>query len=151
TTLFRSVTAQYLMQEYRAIKPGDFVLIHAAAGGVGQVLVQWAKHVGAIVIATASSAKKLETARSLGADYVVNYAETDFVAAVKDITRGAGGEIAFDALGRTTLVKTIEAVAARGTAVTYGSASGVAPAIEPRTLISQAKRLAGGAIFAYTT
>jgi NADPH:quinone reductase len=145
--LFQTVTAQYLVKEYRTIRAGDWALVHAAAGGVGQILVQWLKHLGAIVIATASAPNKLETARKLGADHLVNYSEVNFADAVKEMTGGKGVQIAFDAVGKATLERTISCVAPRGTAVTYGSASGVPPAIEPGTLIAQAKRLAGASIF----
>jgi NADPH2:quinone reductase len=147
--LFQAVTAQYLVAEYRSIKPGDTVLVHAAAGGVGQLLVQWLKHLGANVIGTVSTDEKAATVKQLGADFVINYAATPFLPEVKRLTEGHGVDLAFDAVGQTTLKDTVEALAPRGTAVSYGSASGIPPAIEPFTLIPQAKRLAGGSIFAY--
>jgi NADPH2:quinone reductase len=147
--LFQAVTAQYLVAEYRSIHPGDTVLVHAAAGGVGQLLVQWLKHLGARVIGTVSTDEKAATVKQLGADLVINYATTPFLPEVKRLTEGRGVDLAFDAVGQTTLKDTIEALAPRGTAVSYGSASGIPPAIEPFALIPQAKRLAGGSIFAY--
>jgi len=147
--LFQAVTAQYLIAEYRAVKRGDTVLVHAAAGGVGQLLVQWLKHLGARVIGTVSTDEKAATVKQLGADFVINYAATPFVAEVKRITEGRGVDLAFDAVGQTTLKDTVETLAPRGTAVSYGSASGIPPAIDPFTLIPQAKRLAGASIFAY--
>lgn len=147
--LFQAVTAQYLVAEYRSINPGDTVLVHAAAGGVGQLLVQWLKHLGARVIGTVSTDEKAATIKQLGADFVINYAATPFLPEVKRLTEGRGVDLAFDAVGQTTLKDTVDALAPRGTAVSYGSASGIPPAIEPFTLIPQAKRLAGGSIFAY--
>jgi NADPH2:quinone reductase len=147
--LFQAITAQYLVHEYRHIAAGDTVLVHAAAGGVGQLLVQWLKHLDARVIATVSNEKKADTAKALGADEVINYGNGSFLSEVLRLTEGRGVELAFDAVGQNTLRDTVEAISARGTAVSYGSASGIPPAIEPSTLIPKAKRLAGGSMFAY--
>jgi NADPH2:quinone reductase len=147
--LFQGITAQYLIHEYRTIQPGDIALVHSAAGGCGQLLVQWLKHLGAIVIATASTSAKLETARSLGADHLVNYAESDFGDAVLQITGGRGVDIAYDAVGKTTLRRTLDTIAIRGTAVTFGAASGAPPAIEGLRLILKSIRLVGGSITSY--
>lgn len=147
--LFQGITAQYLVTEYRDIKPGDVALVHAAAGGVGQFLVQWLKHLGAIVIGTASTEEKLQTIRALGADHVVNYADGHFLDAVLELTNGRGVDIAFDAVGATTFSATIEALASRGIAVAYGQASGVAPDAQIYPLILKGARVAGGSIFTY--
>jgi len=147
--LFQAITAQYLLAEYRTILPGDTALVHAAAGGVGQLLVQWLKHLGARVIGTVSTDEKAVTVKQLGADFVINYAATPFLQEVKRLTDNRGVDVAFDAVGQTTLQDTVEALASRGTAVSYGSASGIPPAIEPFKLIPQAKRLAGASIFAF--
>ena len=147
--LFQAITAQYLVHEYRNITSGDTVLVHAAGGGVGQILVQWLKHLGARVIATVSNEKKAATVRALGADEVVNYANGDFLSEVLRLTEGRGVDLALDSVGQNTLKDSVEALAARGTCVSYGEASGLPPAIEPYRLIPAAKRLAGGAIFAY--
>jgi NADPH:quinone reductase len=148
--LFQAVTAQYLVSEYRAIRAGDTALVHAAAGGVGHLLVQWLKHLGAYVVATASSPEKLETVRSFGADAIINYANGSFLDEVMQFTQGRGVDIAFDAVGKATLLATVAALAPRGTAVSYGLTSGVPPAIEPLTLIQKSARLAGGSIFVYS-
>jgi NADPH2:quinone reductase len=147
--LFQGITAQYLVTEYRDIKPGDVALVHAAAGGVGQFLVQWLKHLGAIVIGTASSEEKLQTIRLLGADHVVNYADGHFLDAVLELTDGRGVDIAFDAVGATTFSATVQALASRGIAVAYGQASGVAPDVQVYPLILKGARVAGGSIFTY--
>ncbi len=146
--LFQGVTAQYLLAEYREIKPGDVVLVHAAAGGVGQILVQWLKHLGAIVIGTASSEEKLRTIRSLGADHAVNYSN-GFLDAVLQITNGRGVDLAFDAVGENTFSWTVQALAKRGLAVAYGQASGVAPDVQVYPLILKGARVAGATIFVY--
>ena len=147
--LFQAITAQYLVTEYRVIKPGEVALVHAAAGGVGQFLVQWLKHLGAVVIGTASSEEKLQTIRSLGADHVVNYANGQFLDAVLELTDGRGVDIAFDAVGATTFSSTVKALASRGIAVAYGQASGVAPDVQVYPLILKGARVAGGSIFTY--
>jgi NADPH2:quinone reductase len=147
--LFQGVTAQYLLAEYRDIQPGDVVLVHAAAGGVGQFLLQWLKHLGAVVIGTASSEEKLQTIRSLRADHAINYADGHFLEAVLDLTQGRGVDIAFDAVGATTFAATVKALAPRGMAVAYGQASGVAPDVEVYPLIVNGARVAGGSLFTY--
>jgi NADPH:quinone reductase len=147
--LFQGITAQYLLAEYRAIEPGDVVLVHAAAGGVGQFLVQWLKRLGAVVIGTASTEEKLQTVRAIGADHTVNYGDGNFLDAVLEITNGRGVDVAFDAVGATTFSATVKALAARGTAIAYGQASGVAPDVQVYPLILKGARVAGGSIFTY--
>jgi len=146
--LFQGVTAQYLLAEYRTTRPGDVVLVHAAAGGVGQILVQWLKHLGATVIATASSPEKLQTALSLGADHAIDYRD-GFLKEVLDITSGRGVDLALDAVGATTFDDTVKALARRGTAISYGRASGTAPDVEVLPLILKGARVAGASLFEY--
>jgi NADPH2:quinone reductase len=147
--LFQGVTAQYLLAEYRDIKPGDVVLVHAAAGGVGQFLIQWLKRLGAVLIGTASTEEKLQTVRALGADHVINYGDGQFLEAVLEITKGRGVDVAFDAVGATTFASTVKALAPRGIAVAYGQASGVAPDVQIYPLILKGARVAGASIFTY--
>jgi NADPH2:quinone reductase len=146
--LFQAITAQYLITEYRDIRAGDVVLIHSAAGGVGQILVQWAKHLGAIVIATASSAEKLETVRSLGANHTVNYSD-GFLDEVLEITDGKGVDLALDAVGAKTFSDSVKALAHRGMAVSYGRASGIAPDVQIHPITLKAARVAGATLFEY--
>ncbi len=146
--LFQGVTAQYLLAEYRLVLPGDVVLVHSAAGGVGQILIQWLKHLGALVIGTASTEEKLRTIRSLGADHAVNYAE-GFLDAVRELTAGRGVDLALDAVGATTFSSTIKALAPRGMAISYGQASGIAPDVEVLPLILKGARVAGASLFVY--
>lgn len=147
--LLQGMTAEFLIEEYRMIGAGDIALVHAAAGGVGQILVQWLKHLEAFVIATASSKEKLETARKLGADILVNYRTESLVDAVKSATKGHGVDIAFDGVGKDTLAGTVASLATFGTAVSFGGSSGPAPAVDPQSLIPKAARLATGALFVY--
>jgi len=150
--LFQPLTAQYLVTEYRHVQPGDHVLVHSAAGGVGQLLVQWMKHLGAWVVGTASSDVKCAAIRAAGADAVVNYGhDYVFLDDVMSLTSGRGVDLAFDAVGAATLHATLKALARGGTAVSYGQASGPAPAIEPRELTERCLRLAAGSVFTYTT
>ncbi|GLQ52375.1 quinone oxidoreductase [Dyella flava] len=147
--LLQAMTAQYLVHEYRDITAKDIALVHAAAGGVGQLLIQWLKHLGATVIATASSEEKLQIARDRGADEVINYRTTDFADRVHDITQGRGVDIAYDSVGKATLLGSVASLARGGTVVSFGASSGAPPAIEPHILMAKSVRLAGGALFAY--
>jgi NADPH:quinone reductase-like Zn-dependent oxidoreductase len=104
---------------------GETVLIHAAAGGVGQLLTQWARRLGARVIATVSTPEKAALARDLGADAVIVYTRDDFVAAVRDLTGGHGADVVYDAVGATTFAGSIAAAAVRGHVVSFGQASGL--------------------------
>ena len=116
--LFQALTAQYLATEYRVIRPGDRVLVHAAAGGVGQLLVQWLKHLGAWVVGTTSSAEKAEVARSAGANAVINYGhEYEFLDELLKLTEGRGVDLAFDSVGASTFANTVKGLALGGTAV----------------------------------
>ncbi|MFT3688625.1 quinone oxidoreductase family protein [Paenirhodobacter sp.] len=148
--LFQALTAQYLVHEYRKVGPGDRVLVHAAAGGVGQILVQWFKHLGAWVVGTVSSERKAATVRGLGADAVVIYGpDYDFVEEIMTHTGGKGVDLALDGIGEKTLVKTIATLGRGGTAVSIGAASGPIPAIHPTLLTQKALRLGGGSVFTY--
>ncbi len=122
--LVRALTAQYLLKQMRPMKRGETVLIHAAAGGVGQVLVQWAKRLGLRVIATVGSNLKVATARELGADFVINYSTHDFAVEVKRITAGEGVSVVYDSVGRDTFMGSLACLAPKGLVVNYGTASG---------------------------
>lgn len=122
--LVRALTAQYLLKQMRPLKQGDRVLVHAAAGGVGQLLVQWAKRLGLTVIATAGSDAKAGLARELGADHAINYATHDFSREVARITGGAGVSVVYDSVGRDTFMGSLDCLAPMGLAVNFGTASG---------------------------
>lgn len=134
--LLGGMTARYLLKETFPIKPGHTILFHAAAGGVGQIAVQWAKHLGATVIGTVSAAK-VDLAKSLGCDHVLVSGQDDIPAKVRDITGGRGVDVVFDSVGKDTWDGSLDALAQRGTMVTYGNASGPVPAIAPLTLASK--------------
>ena len=114
----KGVTAYYLLHKTYAVKPGDWVLVHAAAGGMGNVLVPWAKHLGAAVVGTVGSEAKAETAWELGCDHVVNYATEDFAARCRELTDGEGADFTFEAVGVPQLMLEANAAARRGGTVT---------------------------------
>jgi NADPH:quinone reductase len=132
--LLKGMTAEFLLRRCYPVRSGQAVLIHAAAGGVGQIMVQWAKALGAQVIATVGSEAKAETARRLGADEVILYRHQDVAAEVRRITSGAGVAVAYDSVGKDTFEGTLASLARRGCFVSYGNASGAAPAVEPQRL-----------------
>jgi NADPH2:quinone reductase len=145
----QGMTAQYLLHEFHHIKPGDFLLIHAAAGGVGQLLVQWAKKLGAVVIGTVSTEEKAEIARKAGADHVILYTQRDFVVESNKITNNKGADYIIDGVGKTTFMKDLDAVKIRGYISLFGSASGPADPFPPNSLQAKSITLAGGTLFNY--
>jgi NADPH:quinone reductase len=125
--MLQGMTAHYLVKSAYPLKSGDTVLIHAAAGGVGQLLVQIAKMIGAQVIATAGSDEKLEIAKSRGADHVINYSKQDFEAETKRITGGKGVNVVYDGVGKTTFETGLNVLRPRGYMVLFGGSSGAVP------------------------
>jgi NADPH2:quinone reductase len=138
--LLKGMTAEFLLRRTYPVHPGQAVLVHAAAGGVGQILVQWAKSLGAIVIATAGSPAKAERARALGADHVILYREQDVTTEVRRATAGEGVAVAYDSVGKDTFEGTLASLSRRGLFVSFGNASGPPPPVEGRRL-SQAGSL----------
>lgn len=132
--LLQGLTAEYLLRRTYAVQAGDAVLIHAAAGGVGQIAVQWAKALGATVIATAGGAAKCARVRALGADVVIDYHSEDFVAATRAATAGRGVRVVYDGVGKDTFAGSLDCLAPRGLMVSYGNASGPVPDIAPLLL-----------------
>jgi len=128
-------TAAGALHHLGQVQPGETVLIHAAAGGVGQAAVRLAKHFGARVIATASSAEKLEVAKRRGADVLVNYTEEDFVEAVKEATDGRGADLILEMVGGDTFRRNFEAVIPQGRIVVYGLSSGERASIDNHELV----------------
>lgn len=145
----QGMTAHYLINEYRKPKQGDTVLIHAAAGGMGLLLCQWAKHLGARVIGTVSNETKAGIARQAGCDDVIIYTERDFVAEVKTMTDNRGADLVIDGVGKSTFAGSLEAARLRGHVVIYGSASGPAEPIAPNMLQQRSLTLSGGSLFNY--
>ncbi|RUU70562.1 hypothetical protein EOD03_33315 [Mesorhizobium sp. M7A.T.Ca.TU.009.01.1.2] len=122
--LLKGITASFLLHDVHPVKPGSFVLIHAAAGGVGQLLMQWARHLGATVIATVSSDDKARIVESLGAHHVIVYSRENFAEAVMRLTEGKGADVAYDAVGNDTFGGSLAALGIRGHLVSFGQASG---------------------------
>jgi NADPH2:quinone reductase len=138
--MLKGMTAEFLIRRCYPVKAGEAVLVHAAAGGVGQILVQWIKALGGVVIATAGGAEKLALAKSLGADHGIDYRTEDVASRVHEITGGIGVPVAYDSVGAATFEGTIGSMARRGTIVSFGNASGPPPPIAPARL-SQAGSL----------
>ena len=125
--MLKGLTAQYLLrrtQPQGGLKAGDFVLFHAAAGGVGLIACQWARAMGLQLIGTAGSDEKCALAKSQGAAFTINYAKEDFVAGVKDITGGAGVKAVYDSVGKDTFLKSLDCLQPFGLLANFGNASG---------------------------
>jgi NADPH2:quinone reductase len=133
--LLKGMTVEFLIRRLHRVEPGETILVHAAAGGVGQILVQWAKALGAIVIATVGSEAKAARVRALGADHVILYRDQDVAAEVRRITDGKGVPVAYDAVGKDTFDGTLKSLARRGMFVSFGNASGPPPPVEARQLM----------------
>ena len=140
-SLLKGMTTEFLVRRCYPLKAGETILLHAAAGGVGTLLTQWAKAIGAKVIGTVGSAEKAALAKQLGCDHVILYREEDVAARVKEITGGAGVPVAYDAVGKDTFEATLASLARRGLFVSFGNASGPVPAFEPLRLMR------GGSLF----
>ncbi|APR04865.1 quinone oxidoreductase family protein [Thauera chlorobenzoica] len=126
--MLQGVTAQYLLRSTYPVQAGDVVLIHAAAGGVGSIMVQWAKLLGATVIGTVGTDDKAVQARALGCDHVIVYTRERFPARVREITGGEGVAVVYDSVGRDTFIDSIACLRRRGMMVSFGNATGaVAP------------------------
>jgi len=132
--MIRAMTARMLLREAYEVKPGDTILIHAAAGGVGLIVCQWAKHLGATVIGTVSSDEKAEIARAHGCDHPIVYTREDFVTRVKDITGGEGLPVVYDSVGKATFENSMKCLRRRGHMCSFGEASGHPDPIPPRRL-----------------
>jgi NADPH:quinone reductase len=135
--MLQGMTAHYLVTSTYALKSGDAVLVHAAAGGVGLLLIQMAKHIGARVIGTVSTQAKAELARGAGADDVILYTEQDFEEEVKRITDGKGLQVVYDSVGKTTFLKSLKCLAPRGMLALFGQSSGSVEPFNPALLAQQ--------------
>ncbi|MFN3584764.1 quinone oxidoreductase family protein [Phenylobacterium sp.] len=134
-SFLKGMTVEAFVRRCYPVRAGQFVLVHAAAGGVGQIMVQWLKAIGAVVIATVGSEAKAERARALGADHVILYREQDVAAEVRRITGGQGVAVAYDSVGKDTFEGTLGSLARRGWFVAFGNASGPAPPVDPLRLM----------------
>ena len=133
--MLKGLTVEMLVRRCYQLKVGQWALVHAAAGGVGQLLVQWAKAIGATVIATAGSAEKLAIAQAAGADHMINYSDADWADQVRMITDGEGVEVVYDGVGQSTFDGSLKCLSRRGALVLYGGASGPVPPIDPLALM----------------
>jgi NADPH:quinone reductase len=122
--MLKGMTAQYLLKRSYAVKAGDTILVHAAAGGVGLILCQWAKHLGVTVIGTVGSEEKGKLAKAHGCDHVINYATEDFAARVGEITGGKKCAAVYDGVGKDTFLKSLDCLRPRGVMASFGNASG---------------------------
>ena len=132
--MLQGLTAQYLLRRTHRVQPGETILIHAAAGGVGSIVVQWAKALGATVIGTAGSDEKAERARALGADHMIVYSREDFVARVKEITGGKGVRVVYDSVGKDTFLRSLDCAQRLGLVALFGNASGAVAPFDPLLL-----------------
>jgi NADPH:quinone reductase len=146
----QGMTAHYLAHSAYTIRPGDEILIHAGAGGVGLLLTQLAKSLGARVLVTVSSEEKGALCRDAGADEVILYTQVDFAAEVHRLTAGRGMAVVYDAVGKTTFDQSLLSLKSRGTLVLYGSASGAVPPFDPERLAKRALYLTRPLLGAYT-
>ena len=135
--MLKGLTAQYLLKKVRPVEglePGDHVLFHAAAGGVGQIVCQWAKSLGLQLIGTAGSDAKCELAKANGAAFAINYSKEDFAARVKEITGGKGVKVVYDSVGKDTWDKSLDCLRPFGLMASFGNASGPVPPFAPGSL-----------------
>src|SRR5271157_4447641 len=132
--MLQGMTAHYLAYDTYPLKRGQTALVHAAAGGVGLLLVQMAHHIGARVIATVSTEEKAKLARAAGADDVILYTQSDFEAETKRLTGGKGVDVVYDSVGKTTFDKGLNLLRPRGMMVLYGGSSGAVPPFDPLVL-----------------
>lgn len=128
--MLQGLTAAYLLRKTYRVQPGDAVLIHAAAGGVGLIACQWAKALGATVIGTVGSAAKAELAKAHGCDHVINYSSEDFMRRVREITGGDGVAAVYDGVGKDTFMGSLDSLRPMGMMVSYGNASGPVPPLD---------------------
>ena len=128
--MLQGLTAAYLLRKTYCVQPGDAVLIHAAAGGVGLIACQWAKALGATVIGTVGSAAKAELAKAHGCDHVINYSTENFTQRVREITGGEGVAVVYDGVGKDTFMGSLDSLRPMGMMVTYGNASGPVPPLD---------------------
>lgn len=135
--LLKGMTAQYLLRQIHRVGPGDAIVFHAAAGGVGQIAVQWAKALGATVIGTTTSAHKVALCRAHGCDHVLNSQDADWADQVRTITSGEGVPVVYDSIGKATFLAGLDCLRPRGIMVSYGNASGPVDPFAPGLLATK--------------
>ena len=135
--MLQGMTTEYLLERTYKVKKGDTILFHAAAGGVGLLAVQWAKSLGVTVIGTAGNPAKVELAKAHGADHVIDYSQEDFVARVKEITKGAGVPVVYDSVGKDTFIRSLDCLSPFGFMVLFGASSGPVADFNPGILAAK--------------
>lgn len=135
--MLQGMTAQYLLRRTYRVQPGDAILLHAAAGGVGLIASQWARHLDATVIGTVGSDEKAELARAHGCHHVIVYTRENFVERVRDITAGQGVAVVYDSVGKETFMGSLDCLRPMGMMVSFGNASGPVPPFEPGILAAK--------------
>jgi NADPH2:quinone reductase len=132
--MLKGMTAQYLLKQTFKVEAGQTILLHSAAGGVGLIAGQWAKHLGATVIGTVGSDDKIELAKAHGCDHVLNLRMDEWVAKVRELTNGEGVPVVYDSVGKDTFAGSLDCLAVRGMLVSFGNSSGAVPPFEPAVL-----------------
>ena len=135
--MLKGCTAQYLLRRTYTVKPGETILIHAAAGGVGLIACQWAKLLGATVIGTVGGPDKAAVAKAHGCDHTINYKTEHFVERVREITKGAGVPVVYDSVGKDTFTASLDCLRPRGFMVSFGESSGAIPPFSPGVLATK--------------
>jgi NADPH2:quinone reductase len=135
--MLKGMTAQYLLKRTYPVKAGQTIVLHSAAGGVGTIAAQWAKHLGAHVIGTVGSDEKIALAKDNGCEHVLNLAKDDWAKRVREITKGEGVPVVYDSIGKETWAGSLDCLAVRGMIVSFGNSSGPVPAFELSTLMAK--------------
>ncbi len=149
--MLQGMTAQYLLRRTYRVQPGDTILLHAAAGGVGLIASQWARHLGATVIGTVGSDEKAELARAHGCHHVIVYNRENFAARVREITDGQGVAAVYDSVGQATFMNSLDCLRRLGMMVSFGNASGPVPPFDPGILAAKGSLfLTRPSLMAYT-
>jgi NADPH2:quinone reductase len=149
--MLQGMTARYLLRGCYHVQKGDSVLIHAAAGGVGSIACQWAKHLGATVIGTVGSQAKAKLARANGCDHPILYDDEDFAAKTREFTGGKGVDVVYDSVGQATFMKSLDCLRPMGMLVSFGQASGSVAAFDPSILAAKGSLfLTRPSLMAYT-
>ena len=141
--MLKGMTAHMLLFKCFPVCAGDTILIHAAAGGVGTIMCQWAKHLDATVIGTVGSDAKAEIAKAHGCDHAINYSTENFATRVREITNGTGVPVVYDSVGKATFEGSLDCASNFGYVISFGNASGPAPAVEPLTLMAKGSLFLG--------
>lgn len=150
SSLLRGMTVQYLLNQTYPVSAGETILVHSAAGGIGSLMTQWAKHLGANVIGTVSTAAKEEIAKNNGCDLVINYSDNDFSDAVMEFTGGEGVRVVYDAVGKDTFEGNLNCLGIRGYFINFGAASGPVPMVDPVKINSKSLFFNKSSLIHYT-